>query len=324
MRPFRLVTATSFDQVGQPDPQVCYLAGGTNVVDLLKLEVSKPAQLTAISRLPLRGIEEDARGLRIGALETMSAVAAHPVVAQNYPVISQALVQSASAQLRNMATMGGNLLQRTRCVYFRDVTSACNKRVPGSGCPAIAGENRMLAILGTSPHCIATSPSDLAVALVALDAAVSLRSSAGTRVVPLREFYVEPGDRPDLENVLGPGELITEIQVPKPEPGTRSLYVKVRDRASYEFALSSAAAVLSIDGDRVRKAALAVGGVGTRPWLVPKLAAALEGQTLDRGRLDAAAGLAAEGAKRYSNNGFKVELVQRTVVRAFSELGGLA
>ncbi|MBV9488148.1 MAG: xanthine dehydrogenase family protein subunit M [Verrucomicrobia bacterium] len=326
MRPFRFTSATSLDQLGAvaDDLRACFIAGGTTVVDLMKLEVMKPAHLIAIDRLPLRGIRVDGDGLRIGALETMSAVAAHPAVAGGYVVISQALLQSASAQLRNMATIGGNLLQRTRCSYFRDVNSPCNKRVPGSGCPAINGENRMLAILGTSPNCIATNPSDLAVALVALNAEVQLKNRTRSRTVPLREFYLEPGDRPDLENVLEPGELITEVRVPKPAAGAKTLYVKVRDRASYEFALSSAAVVLALDGNRVQSADIAVGGVGTKPWLLPQVGAALVGKTLDRANLEAAVALAADGAKRYSDNGFKVELMQRSVVRACSQLGGLA
>lgn len=324
MRPFRFTAVASFDQLGQPGPQTCFIAGGTTLVDLMKLEVMTPDELIAIDQLPLRGIREDARGLRIGALETMSAVAAHPAVAGGYQVVSQALLQSASAQLRNMATIGGNLLQRTRCGYFRDVNSACNKRAPGSGCPAITGENRMLAILGTSSSCIATNPSDLAVALVVLDAQLCLRSQGGgVRTVALRDFYLEPGDRPDRENVLQPGELITEVVVPRPAAGIKTGYVKIRDRASYEFALASAAAVLAMDGDRVRQAEVAVGGVGTKPWLLPQVGAALNGRTLDRANLEAAAALAADGAKRYSDNGFKVELMQRTVVRAFSQLGGL-
>lgn len=325
MRPFRFTAVTSFGQLGQPRPQSSYLAGGTTLVDLMKLEVMTPDELIAIDQLPLRGIRENADGLRIGALETMSAVAAHPAVAGGYRVISESLLQSASAQLRNMATIGGNLLQRTRCSYFRDVNSPCNKRVPGSGCPAIMGENRRLAILGTSSSCIATNPSDLAVALVVLDAQVQLRSPGGrVRTIALRDFYLEPGDRPDRENVLQPGELITEVLVPRPVAGAKTGYVKVRDRASYDFALTSAAVVLAMDGDRVRKAEVAVGGVGTKPWLLPEVGTALNGRALDRPNLEAAAALAANGAKRYSDNGFKVELMQRTVVRAFSRLGGIA
>lgn len=323
MRPFRFTAATSFEQLGQPGPQASFIAGGTTVVDLMKLEVMTPEELIAIDQLPLRGIQEDADGLRIGALETMSAVAEHPAVARGYQVVSQALLQSASPQLRNMATIGGNLLQRTRCSYFRDVNSACNKRVPGSGCPAIEGENRMLAILGTSSSCIATNPSDLAVALMVMNARVQLRSQGGVRTVALRDFYLEPGDRPDRENVLQPGELITAVTVPRPAAGTKTGYVKVRDRASYEFALTSAAVVLNVDGDRVRNAEVAVGGVGTKPWLLPEVGAALNGRILNRANLEAAAALAANGAKRYSDNGFKVELMQRNVVRAFSQLGGL-
>ncbi|HEY0789629.1 MAG TPA: FAD binding domain-containing protein [Chthoniobacterales bacterium] len=324
MSPIQFQTIGSLAEAEAVRPPASFIAGGTNVVDLLKLEVLKPGTLVSITPLPLRGIDEKGDGLRIGALETMSAVAAHPLVASGYPVIAQALLQSASAQLRNMASMGGNLLQRTRCGYFRDVNSGCNKRVPGTGCPAIHGANRMLAILGTSPHCIATNPSDLAVALVALDAAVAVRGQDGSRSIRLREFYLEPGDTPDRENQLRPGELITEIRVPRLAPNTRSAYVKVRDRASYEFALSSAAVALTMDGDRVQKAEVAAGGVGTKPWWLPRVGDALVGKTLSLDTVEAAARLSSENSQRYSDNGFKVEMLQRTLVRALCVTGGIA
>jgi xanthine dehydrogenase YagS FAD-binding subunit len=263
-------------------------------------------------------------GLRIGALEKMSEVADHPEVVANYPVISQALLKSASAQLRNMASMGGNLLQRTRCGYFRDVSTPCNKRQPGSGCPAIDGWNRTHAILGTSSSCVATHPSDLAVALVALDASILLQSGNNDRLVKLDDFYHVPGETPDRENQLKPGELITEIRVPRLPWAHRSAYLKIRDRESYEFALTSVAVALDIEANNVRDARVAVGGVGTKPWNLPKVRDALIGRPLNRVTFEAAAKLATEGAKPLTHNAFKVELVQRTIVRALMNLGGLA
>ena len=237
------------------------LRGGTTLIDLMKLEVMTPSQLVDINRLPMRGIEWTSDGLRIGALEKMSDVAEHPEVVAKYPVISQALLKSASAQLRNMASMGGNLLQRTRCGYFRDVSTPCNKRQPGSGCPAIDGWNRTHAILGTSSSCVATHPSDLAVALVALDASILLQSGNNDRLVKLDDFYRVPGETPDKENQLKSGELITEIRVPRLPWARRSVYLKIRDRESYEFALTSVAVALDVDANNVRDARVAVGGV---------------------------------------------------------------
>ena len=300
-----------------------FLAGGTTLIDLMKLEVMTPSQLVDINRLPMRGIELASDGLRIGALEKMSDVAENQEVVANYPVISQALLKSASAQLRNMASMGGNLLQRTRCGYFRDVSTPCNKRQPGSGCPAIDGWNRTHAILGTSSSCVATHPSDLAVALVALDASILLQSGNNDRLVKLDDFYRVPGDTPDRENQLNPGELITEIRVPRLPWARRSAYLKIRDRESYEFALASVAAALDVDADNVRDARIAVGGVGTKPWNLPKVREALIGRPLNQQTFEAAAKLATEGAKPLRHNAFKVELVQRTIVRALMNLGGL-
>jgi len=301
-----------------------FLAGGTTLIDLMKLEVMTPSQLVDINRLPMRGIELASDGLRIGALEKMSDVAEHPEVVANYPVISQALLKSASAQLRNMASIGGNLLQRTRCGYFRDVSTPCNKRQPGSGCPAIDGWNRTHAILGTSSSCVATHPSDLAVALVALDASILLQSGNNDRLVKLDDFYRVPGDTPDRENQLNPGELITEIRVPRLPWARRSAYLKIRDRESYEFALTSVAVALQVDANNVRDARVAVGGVGTKPWNLPKVRDALIGRPLNQQTFEAAAKLATEGAKPLRHNAFKVELVQRTIVRALMNLGGLA
>jgi xanthine dehydrogenase YagS FAD-binding subunit len=301
-----------------------FLAGGTTLIDLMKLEVMTPSQLVDINRLPMRGIELASDGLRIGALEKMSDVAENQEVVANYPVISQALLKSASPQLRNMASMGGNLLQRTRCGYFRDVSTPCNKRQPGSGCPAIDGWNRTHAILGTSSSCVATHPSDLAVALVALDASILLQSGNNDRLVKLDDFYRVPGDTPDRENQLNPGELITEIRVPRLPWARRSAYLKIRDRESYEFALTSVAVALQVDANNVRDARVAVGGVGTKPWNLPKVRDALIGRPLNQQTFEAAAKLATEGAKPLRHNAFKVELVQRTIVRALMNLGGLA
>lgn len=299
-----------------------FLAGGTTLVDLMKLDVATPDRVIDINRLPMRAIAVTADGLRIGALERMSEVAAHPFVAMAFPVLAQALVASASPQLRNMASIGGNLLQRTRCDYFRDARSACNKRKPGTGCPAQAGENRTHAILGTSDACAATHPSDLAVALVALDASVRLRGRGGERVVRLADFYRLPGDTPHLENVLAPGELLTDVLVP-PLPWARhSAYVKVRDRRAYEFALASAAVALDVAGRTIRDARVAVGGVGTRPWRLPSVEAALRGHPAGERTFAKAAESSVDGARPLARNGFKVELVKRTITRALLAVGG--
>jgi xanthine dehydrogenase YagS FAD-binding subunit len=301
-----------------------FIAGGTTLIDLMKLEVMTPSQLVDINRLPMRGIELTSDGLRIGALEKMSDVAEHPEVVTKYPVISQALLKSASAQLRNMASMGGNLLQRTRCGYFRDVSTPCNKRQPGSGCPAIEGWNRTHAILGASSSCVAAHPSDLAVALVALDASILLQSGNNHRLVKLGDFYRVPAETPDKENQLNPGELITEIRVPRLPWAQRSVYLKIRDRESYEFALASVAVALDVDANNIRDARVAVGGVGTKPWNLPKVRDALIGKPLNQQTFEGAAKLATEGAKPLRHNAFKVELVQRTIVRALMNLGSLA
>ncbi|MCE0764187.1 xanthine dehydrogenase family protein subunit M [Pseudonocardia kujensis] len=293
-----------------------FLAGGTTLVDLMKLDVLTPRHVQDINAVPLRGIDTT-DGLRLGALERMSDVARHPGV---YPMISRALLQSASQQLRNMASMGGNLLQRTRCTYFRDVSMPCNRRVPGSGCPARSGAGRMHAVLGTSEACVATHPSDVAVALVALDAQVSLADAAGTRTVPLLDFYRLPGDTPHVENDLRPGELITEIVVPRLDWAANSTYVKVRDRQSYEFALCSAAVALDVRDARVVDARVAVGGVATVPWRLTAVEEALRGAPVTEEAFQEAAGVAAEGATPLSANGFKVPLLRRTVVRALCEL----
>jgi xanthine dehydrogenase YagS FAD-binding subunit len=313
MRPFELTApATVEDAVATAGT---FLAGGTTLVDLMKLNVMTPQRVLDINDLPLRGI--DTRdGLRFGALERMSDIAAHPGV---YPVISRALLASASQQLRNMASIGGNLLQRTRCGYFRDVAMPCNKRAPGSGCSAISGTNRSHAVLGTSDSCVATHASDVAVALIALDAEVLLTGADGARTVRLADFYRLPGETPEVETDLRPGELITEVVVPRLDWAQRSTYVKIRDRASYEFALCSAAVALDIQDSRVIDARVAVGGVATVPWRLTAVEEALRGAPATVESFEAAASVAADGAKPLSHNGFKVSLLKRTVVRALIE-----
>jgi xanthine dehydrogenase YagS FAD-binding subunit len=324
MRAFVYQSPDSFrEAVSGFGQQSAYIAGGTTLVDLMKLEVMTPSQLIDINQTPARGIELGPEYLKLGALEKMTDVAEHADVKTHFPVVSQALLKSASAQLRNMASIGGNILQRTRCGYFRDVATPCNKRQPGSGCSAIEGNHRMHAILGTSNSCIATHPSDLAVALVALDASLKLQGSNGERLLKLDEFYLLPGETPNMENQLKPGELITEIRLPRLDVAQRSLYLKIRDRESYEFALTSAAVAVALDGETVRDARVAVGGVGTKPWKLPQVAQALIGKRLDRETIEASTKLATEGARPLKQNGFKVELVKRTVARALMNLGGL-
>ena len=324
MRPFTYDSPSSLqDATSHVNADSAFIAGGTTMIDLIKLEVLTPSELVDVNSLPMHGIELRADGLRIGALERMSDVAAHSDVVANYPVISQALLKSASPQIRNMASIGGNLLQRTRCGYFRDLATPCNKREPGTGCSALNGENRNHAIFGTSEQCVATHASDLAVALVALDAEVRLQSPAGDRTLALDDFYRLPGGTPEKENELAPGELITEVHVPLLPWARKSAYLKIRDRDSYEFALTSAAVALDIDGDQIRDARIAVGGVGTKPWKLPGVADALKGKSLNRETITAAAELAGAGAKPLRYNRYKVGLVQRTVARALLNLGGL-
>ncbi|SMD18116.1 FAD binding domain-containing protein [Kibdelosporangium aridum] len=315
--------ATTTEALSEASDRSAFLAGGTTLVDLMKLDVMTPAKVIDINDLPMRGIQRGRDGITIGALERMTDVALSRDVANLYPVVSQALFASASGQLRNMASIGGNLLQRTRCDYFRDVTTPCNKRLPGSGCPAQTGENRGHAILGTSAACVATHASDLAVALVAMDAKVRLQSKEGERLVALTDFYRLPGDTPSVENVLKPGELITQIHLPRLSWARMSAYVKVRDRSSYEFALASAAVALDLRGDKVLDARIAVGGVGTKPWRLPQVEEALKGKTATEETFTAAAAKAAEGARPLSHNEFKVVLVQRTIVRALMSVRGV-
>jgi xanthine dehydrogenase YagS FAD-binding subunit len=306
------------------DPAAAFLAGGTTQLDLmLKDGVIAPGMLVDITRLPLRGINRIDETLRIGALTTMEELADDPTVAERLPLVREALLAGASPQLRNMATIGGNLLQRTRCRYFRDpMVSDCNKRAPGSGCAAVTGAARMHAILGASEHCIALHASDLCVPLIALDAVVHIRGVDGERSVPLTEFYVLPGDRPDIENVLEHGELITQVDVPLLPVGAQSGYLKVRDRASYEFALTSAAAALLIEGGTVVEARLALGGVGTMPWRVREAEAILTGAPLNEKTFWAAADVALRDPFTVPGTAFKVELAKRTIVRILQTVSG--
>jgi len=313
-------------QSGRNDVTAEYIAGGTDMVQLLQENVRRPDRLVSIGGLTDKRIDVSLEGLSIGAGATMAEVAAHSGVATQFPVIAQALLESASPQVRNQATIGGNLLQRTRCPYFRDTGySACNKRIPGSGCSAIRGENRWHAVLGGSDDCIAVHPSDLAVALVALDAVVHVRGSRGDRSVALREFHRLPGSTPHIEAELRPAEVIAAIRVPAHPAARRSHYLKVRDRASFEFAVVSAAVALDMQDDgRIRQARVAVGGVGTKPWRLANVETALAGSSLQRDALRKAAARAAEGAQGRGHNDFKIELMQRAIVRAAEAAGARA
>ena len=294
-----------------------YIAGGTDLMQLMKNNVEAPTHLVDLEPLGLSAIHIDDNGARLEAMARMSDVAAHPAIIAGWPVISQALLASASPQVRNMGTMGGNLLQRTRCGYFRDTGFACNKRDPGSGCPAIPGENRLLAILGGSDRCIATHPSDFAVALVALDATVELHDAGGsTRQLRVRDFHRLPGDSPQNETNLQPGEMITAIVVPASPAARRSTYLKVRDRASFEFALVAAAVAMQVTDGTIGDIRVAAGGVGTKPWHLPEVEAALHGQTLNDDNLRDAAMQAGQGARPASQNAFKLPLLRNAVLRA--------
>ena len=307
------------------DPGASYLAGGTTQLDLLlKDGVVAPERLVDIGRLPLHGITRAEDTLRVGALTTMEELAADPTVTERVPMVREALLAGASPQLRNMATIGGNLLQRTRCRYFRDPTvAACNKRAPGSGCAAVTGAARMHAILGASEHCIALHASDLCVPLVALDAVVDLQGAGGQRSVPLTEFYVLPGGRPDVETVLEHGELVTQVNVPLLPAGARSSYLKVRDRASYEFALTSAAAALLIEDGTIVEARLGLGGVGTIPWRAREAEELLTGASASSETFRSAAEAAIRHPFTVPGTAFKVELAKRTTVRILQTVSGV-
>jgi xanthine dehydrogenase YagS FAD-binding subunit len=310
-------TAAASANTAQQGAEIRFIAGGTTLIDLMKLNVEEPHTLIDLNRLPLAEVEVlSDGGLKIGAMVRNADLAHHPAVLQDYPVLSQALLSGASAQLRNKATTSGNLLQRTRCVYFRDTTMPCNKREPGSGCGAINGFNRMMAILGSSEHCIATNPSDMNVALTALEATIHIQNSKGARSVPINEFYLLPGDTPERETVLEPGDLITDVTLPAPVPGSKSFYLKLRDRASYEFALSSAAVIVKVENNRLTHVRVAFGGVGTRPWRSREAEQALEGETVSETSFRAAGEAALKDARPQSQNGFKIELAKRCLTHA--------
>jgi xanthine dehydrogenase YagS FAD-binding subunit len=302
-----------------------YLGAGTNLLDLMKGGVERPERLVDVTRLPLADITQlPDGGLRIGATATNSDTANHPLVRERYPLLAQALLAGASPQLRNMATVGGNLLQRTRCYYFYDTAfTACNKRNPGSGCAALEGYNRIHAILGASPSCIAVHPSDMAVALAALEAVVRVRGPKGERAIPFADFHRLPGDMPQRDTNLEQGELITAVDLPRPRFG-KSHYLKVRDRASYAFALVSVAAALDMEGPLVRGARIALGGVAHKPWRARRAEQALAGKVLENDVLRTAAAAELEGAKPHRDNAFKVELARRAIVRAVQTAGGMA
>ena len=322
MQPFSYILASdvpSASTLALEEPRSRYLAGGTTLVDLMKLGVEQPTQLIDITRLPLADLTLFPDGaLRIGAMVRNSDLAHNEFVRTRFPLLSQAVLAGASGQVRNMATTAGNLLQRTRCSYFRDTATPCNKRDPGSGCSAIGGYNRMHAVLGTSESCIATNPSDMAVALVALDARVRILGGRGEseRVIPLADLYRLPGDHPERETTLEPADLITAVDVPPLPFAAHSLYVKVRDRASFAFALASAAVALDVADGTVRDARIALGGIATKPWRSPEAEQALRGKPATLASYRAAADAALAGASARKHNAFKIELARRTLVRA--------
>jgi xanthine dehydrogenase YagS FAD-binding subunit len=301
-------------------PDAKLIAGGTNLIDLMKENVEEPSRLIDISRLPLGKVEETADGgLRIGALVPNSDLAYHPLIEQRYPLLASAILAGASAQLRNMASVGGNLMQRTRCAYFYDTAMPCNKRTPGSGCSAIDGVNRNHAVLGTSASCIATNPSDMSVALAALDALVHIEGPSGERTMPLTDFHRLPGDTPHIDTNLGAREIITAIELAPGGFARNYSYLKIRDRLSYAFALVSVAAALELDGNAISQARVAVGGVAHKPWRSLEAEKALRGQTATVHHFSRAADLLLQGARVYAQNGFKVELARRAIVRTLMQ-----
>jgi xanthine dehydrogenase YagS FAD-binding subunit len=315
--PTEAVTVAARAKTAQQGADIRFLAGGTTLIDLMKLNVERPARLIDVNRLGLDKIEATPdRGLKIGATVRNSDLAHHPTVRRDYAVLSQAILSGASAQLRNMATTAGNLLQRTRCVYFRDIAMPCNKREPGTGCSAISGSNRTLAILGASEHCIATNPSDMCVALATLDATIHVQGRKGSRAVAIADFHLLPGDTPQRETALEPGDLVTHVTLPPPVPESRHVYLKLRDRASYEFALASAAVVITSAGGTVTRARIALGGVGTKPWRSPEAEATLVGQPANETIFRTAAEAALRNARPQSENAFKIELAKRCLTHA--------
>ncbi|HEY8381478.1 MAG TPA: xanthine dehydrogenase family protein subunit M [Microvirga sp.] len=300
-----------------------YIAGGTDMLQLLQEGVRAPMELVDINGIGFDDVSVAVDGVRIGAMARLADVADDPTVRERFPAVAEALHESASPQVRNMASVGGNLLQRTRCLYFRDVTTPCNKREPGSGCSAWFGQNRINAVLGGSPDCFAAYPGDLAVALIAMDAEVMVSGPTGERTILVEKLHRDPSEAPHIETVLKPGDLITAIWIPLPAAGRRSHYLKVRDRATFEWALTSAAVSIGFDGERVLDVRVAVGGVGTRPWRLPHVEAMLIDRNLDRDLARAAGERAADGAESRGENAFKIPLLKKTVERALLRIAGL-
>lgn len=327
MHSFHYDRATDMEQAIRlgAQPGARFIGGGTNLLDLYKSGVEKPTRLVDISRLPLNSIDAlPDGGVRIGAMASNTAAANHPLVRDRFPLLAEALLAGASSQLRNMATMGGNLLQRTRCYYFTDpALGSCNKRSPGSGCAAREGFNRIHAILGASESCIAVHPSDMAVALSALDAVVRVKGQAGERDIPIEDFHRLPGDTPQFDTTLRPGELIVAIDLPALSFAARSRYLKIRDRASYAFALVSVAAAIDLQGDTVRDVRIALGGVAHKPWRAQEAEAALRGKSFNNENLLRAAQMAVSGAQTFQHNEYKVALAQRAIVRALQIAAGI-
>ena len=320
----RAENVTSAVRTAAQNPQAQFIGGGTNLLDLMKENVSRPSHLVDITRLPLREVEETgAGGLRIGALVTNSAIAYHPHVERRYPLLAKAILAGASPQLRNMATAGGNLLQRTRCYYFYDTGTPCNKREPGAGCGALKGFNRIHAILGTSDQCIATHPSDMCVALAALEAVIRVTGKDGERTMAFSEFHRLPGSTPHLDTNLQPGELITAVELPREGFAANHAYLKVRDRASYAFALVSVAAALELKEGQIQEARLALGGVAHKPWRDTEAEAMLRGKPATLENFQPVAEAIVRGAKGFGHNTFKIELAKRTVVRALAQAAGM-
>jgi len=326
MNPFTYVRATeplgAIRAVGR-EGNAQFLAGGTNLIDLMKMGVVTPEKLVDITHLPLKHIEKTPAGLRIGALCTNSEVADHPLVLKHYPLLSLAFNAGASPQLRNMATVGGNMMQRTRCPYFFDTTLPCNKRAPGSGCGALEGVNRMHAIFGASDKCIAVNPSDMSVALTALEATVHLQGPRGTRTLPFADFHRLPGDTPEKDNVLEPGELITHVTLPAPAFPDHVHYLKVRDRTSYAFALVSVAAALQLEGGTIKAARLVMGGVAHKPWRLSATEGYLQDKPATVDNFRQAAALAMRDAKAYTYNQFKLTLGPNAIVQALKQASGI-
>ncbi len=327
MEPFKFIRVPDAQSAitGTALSSAKFIAGGTNLIDLMKLNIERPAKLIDINGLKLTTVEKLPGGnIRVGALVKNSDLAYHPLIKENYPVLSEALLSGASSQLRNMASTGGNLMQRTRCPYFYNTEFPCNKRIPGSGCPALSGYNRNNAILGASDKCIATHPSDMCVAMAAIGAVVNVSGPRGTRSIPFADFHLLPGNTPHLEHALKNDELITAVELPAMPYGKRSHYLKVRDRASYEFALTSAAVILDIQNGRVQRAQIALGGVGTKPWRAKLAEKVLLGALANEQSYRTAAEAELSQAKGYTYNSFKIELAKRTLVRALTTVGGMS